>query len=123
MVDAKRFEATAQLAMSKHYGAALSEGQISGVPKKFDFVSSDRSIVGDAKFYSLVRGVFAPPAKYSVISEYVWLMQNCVASKSRFLVFGNDRRVPEGWLRRFGDLASGVKFFFLDSTGVVPDLN
>ncbi len=31
----------------------------------------------------------------------------------RFLVFGNDIRVPRLWLERYGHLAAGVTFFFL----------
>lgn len=30
----------------------------------------------------------------------------------KFLVFGNDRRVPEEWLARYGHLAGDVQFFF-----------
>jgi hypothetical protein len=34
--------------------------------------------------------------------------------RRRFLVFGQDRAVPEGWLGRFRPLLDGVEFWFLD---------
>ncbi len=38
------------------------------------------------------------------------------------LVFGNDRRVPERWLEKYGGLASDVAFYFLSDDGVLEDL-
>ena len=34
--------------------------------------------------------------------------------ENKFLVFGNDRRVPEEWLKRYGKLVKDVNFFFYD---------
>ena len=92
------------------------------MPKLWDLVSEDGSIVGDAKYYDLVRGVADPPAKFSVIAEHVWLLEKTGAQR-KFLVFGNDRRVPEEWLRRYGHLASAVEFFFIDHTGIAARLD
>jgi hypothetical protein len=117
---AAQFEALARSAMEKRYETTLRAGKVPGVPKRFDFVSADFSVVGDAKFYTLVRGAGTPPAKYSTIAEYVWLLEKTSASRT-FLVFGNDMRVPQGWLRRFADLTA-VEFLFVNDQGLVVDL-
>lgn len=116
VVSPTGFEKLAQRAMSDHYGTALAPASVAGVPKIFDLVSDDHRIVGDAKFYTLVQGERLPPAKFSIVAEHVWLLEktNC---ERRFLVFGNDRRVPERWLQRYGALASAVEFYFLDGDG------
>ena len=111
------FEKLAQIAMSAFFQTALAPRQVPGVPKMFDLVSTDNRIVGDAKFYTLVRGVGLPPAKFSVIAEHVWLLEKANADR-RFLVFGNDRRVPEEWLKRYGHLARDVEFYFIADDGV-----
>jgi hypothetical protein len=91
------------------------------VPKEFDLVSADRSIVGDAKYFTMVGGERLPPAKFSVIAEHVWFLQHASAMR-RFLVFGNDARVPQQWLKRYGSLAEGVEFYFLGWDGEVRTL-
>ncbi len=118
---AYEFENTSKEIMSRHYGVELKPGEIKGVKKLFDFVSSDGSIVGDAKFYTMVRGKSRPPAKLSVISEHVWLLENTKA-KRKFLVFGNDRRVPELWLHDYGNLKKDVDFYFIDEKGKLEEL-
>lgn len=107
--------------MSGHLGVSLGSGNVAGTPKRFDLVSPDGSIVGDAKYYTMVRGVAMPPAKRSVIAEYVWLLEHTDAER-RFLVFGNDRRVPEGWLRDYGHLVKGIDFYFIDADGGLEKL-
>jgi len=91
------------------------------VPKKFDFVSADSRVVGDAKWYKNVnlRGTTfkVPAAKWSTISEYVWLLQN-VDAEQVFLVFGNEIEVPERYLEKYGALVVPVEFYFLDGTGL-----
>jgi hypothetical protein len=112
------FEELAQKKMSDHFGVPLTTAEVPGVPKKFDMVSPDKEIVGDAKYFTLVRGQRLPPAKFSVIAEHVWLLEKTDAA-TKFLVFGNDRQVPELWLKRYGDLASGVAFYFLTDDGAL----
>jgi hypothetical protein len=116
------FEALAQRVMSEHYGVALAPGQVAGVPKQFDLVSADRQIVGDAKYYTLVRGQALPPAKFATIAEYVWLLEKSGALH-RFLVFGNDPNVPRWWLRKYGHLADTVEFYFLHEDGTLESLS
>ncbi|SET02411.1 hypothetical protein SAMN04488587_2005 [Methanococcoides vulcani] len=80
--------------MSKYYSKQLTSGKYPGVPKIFDMLSSDNEVVGDAKFYTMVRGNALPPAKFSTIAEHVWLLEKTKA-KHKFVIFGNDKRVPE----------------------------
>jgi hypothetical protein len=115
------FEKLAQQRMSQHFGISLARGRVSGVPKEFDLVSPDKRIVGDARYFTLVRGQRLPPAKFSVIAEHVWMLEK-TGAPTRFLLFGNDRRVPELWLKRFGNLVSGVAFYFLDDDGTLEPL-
>lgn len=110
------FEQLARWVMSDHYGMALAPGECDGVSKLFDMASEDRTVVGDAKYFSMVRGERLPPAKFSVIAEHVWLLEKTGADR-KFLVLGNDRRVPLKWLDRYGDLASDVAFYFLGDDG------
>lgn len=112
-LSALAFEERARQVMSDYYGVDLMPGIVSGVHKKFDLVSSDRQVIGDAKYYSLVRGVGRPAAKLATIAEYVWLLEKTGAPHT-FLVFGHDRRVPELWLKDYGSLLSGIKFYYLD---------
>ena len=108
--------------MRDFFGVKFRKGSVRGVPKKWDLVSFDGKIVGDAKFFSLVRGEKLPPAKFSNIAEHVWLLEK-VEADIKFLVFGNDRRVPEIWLERYGSLLERVRFFFIDhETGTVEEL-
>jgi hypothetical protein len=116
------FEVRARKTLEDHFGVELANGESSGVPKRFDYISSDQRIVGDAKFYSLVKGANIPPAKFSIIAEHVWLLERTGAERP-FLVFGNDRRVPELWLKRYGHLVGKVTFFFLDRQGELEVLS
>jgi hypothetical protein len=115
------FEKLAQQRMSEHFGVSLAPGTVQGVPKRFDLVSPDKAIVGDAKYFTLVRGQRLPPAKFSVIAEHVWLLGK-TGAPTRFLVFGNDRQVPELWLKRYASLASDVAFYFLSGDGTLEQL-
>ena len=110
------FEALTRRILGVRFGTVLSPGSVPGVRKRFDFVSPDRRIVGDAKFYSLVRGIARPPAKFATIAEHVWLLEK-TGAPTTFLVFGNDRQVPLWWLERYGNLLSGVVLYFLTEDG------
>ena len=108
----------AQQVMSAHFGVPLTPGEVRGVPKRFDLVSPNQNIVGDAKYFSLVRGQRLPPAKFSTIAEHVWLLEKTGVPVT-FLVFGNDRQVPLLWLKRYGALVSSVTFYFLTDDGAL----
>jgi hypothetical protein len=115
------FEELARVTLGQRYGTSLAPGSLAPVPKRFDFVSPDQRIVGDAKYYTLVGGIGLPPAKFSIIAEHVWLLERTGAAV-QFLVFGNDRGVPVQWLKRYGHLAPEVAFYFLTDSGEVEDL-
>jgi len=117
----RQFEEFARKIMTRHFGVKLTEENPRGFPKKFDVVSSDEKIVGDAKFLTLVHGKNLPPAKFMEIAGHVWLLEK-VKTKRRFLVFGNQKRVPEWWLVKYGDLVQNVEFYFIDDKGDVERL-
>jgi hypothetical protein len=116
------FEQLARKIMEQRFRRSLAPKRMLDVPKTFDLVSEDDRIVGDAKYLTLVRGERLPPAKFSVIAEYVWLLEKTSAD-TKFLVFGNDRRVPAKWLKQYGHLASDVLFYFLTDDGKLEDLS
>jgi len=117
----KEFEEFARKIMSKYFGKQLSERNPRGFPKKFDMVSANEEIVGDAKFLTLVHREKMPPAKFMEIAGHVWLLEK-VNAKRRFLVFGNQKRVPEWWLEKYGNLVHNVEFYFIDNEGNVERL-
>jgi len=118
----KEFEHLARQVMSRYLGTTLVEKNPQGFPKKFDMVSSQDEIVGDAKFLTLVRGENLPPAKFMEIAGHVWLLEK-VSAKRRFLVFGNQREVPVWWLSKYGKLVQNVEFYFVDEAGRVERLH
>jgi hypothetical protein len=120
-VTAARFEALASRVLSARYGVVLARGIVSGVRKKFDFVSPDHQVIGDAKYYTRVGGIGLPPAKFSIIAEHVWLLEK-TGTRTQFLVFGNERAVPELWLERYGNLVSSVTMYFLSDKGQLEQL-
>jgi hypothetical protein len=117
----KKFEEIARKAMSNHFGVKLLEKKPKGFPKRFDLVSPDESIVGDAKYLTLVHGTGFPPAKMMEITGHVWLLEN-VNAKTRFLVFGNQRDVPKIWLQKYGSYKKNVDFYFVDDNGNLDKL-
>jgi hypothetical protein len=112
----RAFEELARGVMSDHFGVPLGPGEVPGVPKRFDLISPDKQIVGDAKYFTLVQGQRLPPAKFSIIAEHVWLLEK-TGTRQTFLVFGNDPDVPKLWLARYGGLATTVAFYFLTDDG------
>ena len=116
------FETLARRVLGAEYGVALWPGSVPGVRKRFDFVSPDQQVIGDAKYYTRVGGVGLPPAKFSIITEHVWLLEK-TGARTRFLVFGNDQVVPTLWLERYGNLISRVTFYFLSDDGQLEHVN
>ncbi len=119
-MTSREFEVMACRVMAEHYGVKWTS-VAQGLIKKFDMVSQDHLVIGDAKYYSLVNGVSMPPAKLSVIAEHVWLLEKILA-QHRFLVFGNQIEVPQMWLKRYGHLCPDIEFFFLAEDGTLEVL-
>ncbi len=80
---------------------------------KFDLVSTDSQIVGDAKW---LKNISVPAAKWQTIAECIWLLQKVPAQRV-FMVFGQDAEVAERYLRRVGPLTAPLEFYFLDGSG------
>ncbi len=57
-----------------------------------------------------------PPAKFMEIAGHMWLLEHLPARR-KFLVFGNQREVPETWLNKYGKLVKTVEFYFLSDDG------
>ena len=121
LMNWKRFEDIARKKMSQYFGVELVEKNPKGFPKKFDMVSLNDSIVGDAKFLSLVKRAKYPPAKIMEITGHVWLLEK-VQATTRFLVFGNQKEVPLLWLKKYGTYNNLVDFYFIDDKGKVKKL-
>ena len=117
----QQFEELAKESMSQYFGVSLEEKNPRGFPKRFDMVSSDEMIVGDAKFLTLVHRQKFPPAKMMEITGHVWLLEK-VQAKTRFIVFGNQIEVPLLWLKKFGTYNNSVDFYFIDDKGKVKKL-
>jgi hypothetical protein len=122
-IDSGRsFEDHARRVCSALWGVPLGSAVVEvapGLGHQFDLVSLDAKIVGDAKWF---KNLPVPAAKWSVIAEYVWLLQHVAAAEKRFLVFGQDREVPQRWLVRFRPLIGDVEFFFLDDSSHLTQL-
>ena len=112
----KQFELKARKVFSKEFSVLLQPGHVDDVRKEWDLVSEDGSIVGDAKYYTLVKGKRLPPAKFATIAEHVWLLEK-TSAKIKFLVFGNQIEVPLKWLEKYGNLVDQIQFFFMDDNG------
>ena len=110
----KEFEDLARKIMTRCFGVRLIEKNPEGFPKRFDMVSSDENIIGDAKYLTLVHREKFPPAKMMEIAGHVWLLEK-VNAKTRFLVFGNQRSVPEKWLEKYGNYVQNIDFYFIDA--------
>lgn len=120
--DSALFEQRARRVLSRYYDVELAPGSVAPVHKRFNLVSPDGQVVGDARYFPLIAGSRRPSAKLAAISEYVWLLEKTQAPKT-FLVFGNDLRVPSLWLRGYGNLLNGVKFYFLDDDDRLQQLS
>lgn len=119
--NAKEFEELARRVMSEYFGVRLEKRRKPGWPKEFDLVSPDYRVVGDAKYYTMVGRKHLPPAKFAIISEHVWMLEN-IDADIKFLVFGNDKRVPLEWLKRYGKMIKTVKFYFINNKGQAEEL-
>jgi hypothetical protein len=115
------FASVVRRILEQRYRTELPSAVVPEVPKRFDFVSTDRQIIGMAHYYPRTDGTGLPPAKFSIIAEHVWLLEKTAASQA-FLVFGSDREVPRLWLERYGHLAPDATFYFLAPDGTLETL-
>lgn len=108
----KQFETEAKEFLSRKWCVELEERKvkIGEAFKKFDMVSEDESLIGDAKY---MKNIPVPAAKWSDISECVWLLQKTNA-KRKFMVFGQDREIAERYLKRWSSIVKDIEFYFFD---------
>lgn len=118
----REFEDLARVTMSRPLDVEMEERIPAGSPKRFDMVDLTGQIVGDAKYLTLVHGKKLPPAKFMEIAGHVWLLEQIPMARRRFLVFGNQKRVPEWWLEKYGMLVKKVEFYFLKDDGTLEQL-
>lgn len=104
--------------MSEIYGTPLRALLMAPVDRCFDLVSSDKKICGEVNYFALVRGLGSPIAKLALIGEQMWLLER-TAAKKKFLLFGNDPKMPALWLQRYGHIQRSIDFFFMSDSGVL----
>jgi hypothetical protein len=111
----REFEVYARHYFSELWNTELLERSVDvgGVSWRFDLVSDDGAIVGDAKY---LKNIAVPAAKWQGISECIWLLQHAQADRV-FMVFGRDVEVASRYLKRMRPLTGPVEFFFLDGEG------
>ncbi len=115
---AKKFETEVRDFLSDKTGLHLMSKEVtfsSDANRKHscDIVSQNNQVVGDAKY---LRNIPIPAAKYDNITAYIHFLQN-IEAHTKFLVFGENKELPNRWLKRFENLAEGVEFYFYaDST-------
>jgi hypothetical protein len=116
VTDWRTFEQYARRYFSQLWGTELAERSVrvgDAVPWKFDLVSPDSQIVGDAKW---LKNIPVPAAKWQAIAEYLWLLQK-VRAERVFMVFGQDVEVAERYLKRVRPLTAPIEFYYLDGHG------
>ena len=116
MMDWKEFQEFASREMSRHFGVEFAERYPAGFPKRFDMVSPDEQLIGDAKYFTWVHSTDVQPANFMEIAGQLWWLEQ-VSAKQKFLVFGNQRDVVEMWLKKYGRLVKIVEFYFLSDDG------
>jgi hypothetical protein len=111
----QQFERKARDFLSQYFGVKLRPGMFPSISKLFDYVSPDKTIVGEAKYLSLGKGRIQP-AKLAAISEAVWFLEK-IEARHKFLIFGSAKEIPLKWLQRYGSLINNISFYFWDEMG------
>lgn len=115
------FASLAQRIFGARSGTTLSSGVVPGARQRFDFVSPDGRIDGDTYVAPPLGGGVPASVMFSPIAERVLPLEK-TGAPTTFLVFGNDRQVPNLWLERYGSFLSNVTFYFLTDGGQVEEL-
>ena len=55
------------------------------------------------------------------ITGHVWLLER-VNAKTHFLVFGNQKEVPNLWLEKYGKYKQNVTFYFISKDGTLEKI-
>jgi hypothetical protein len=112
----KDFVERAREVMVEFYGRPLKPRRIGGT-QFWDYVSSDGTIVGDARWFGQVV-----PVARAFVSEAVWLLEK-VGAVQKFIIFGGEVEVPRQWLELWATLCpEDIHLFYLDNTGELHEL-
>jgi hypothetical protein len=115
--SSKSFGELAMMSMSMSLAIGLTPGRLDGCPRELPLVSEDGKVAGDLRFMKMTSGRKTPSAKHSAISEAV-LFLGCTKADRLFIAFGNDRAVPESWLRKYRMvLGNRFRFYFIHASG------
>ena len=88
--------------------------KINGKTKKFDFVDSKNKIVGDSKYYSFTKTGKRPSAKFSILNEYIWLLQKLPLNWKKFIVIGKDEILVKKYVDEYLPWLEGIKIYYSD---------
>ena len=112
------FEENARRAIEEKLKIELPSGKvnINGKYKNFDLVNLENKVVGDVKNYKTTSGGNRPSAKFSVLNEYVWLMQllekfDNIKWKKLFVV-GEDLDMIKQYIKEFDKWLDDIEFYY-----------
>jgi glutathione peroxidase-family protein len=88
--------------------------KINGKTKKFDFVNLENNIVGDAKYYSFTKTGKRPSAKFSILNEYIWLLQKLPSNWKKFIVIGKDETLVKKYVNEYLPWLEGITIYYSD---------
>ena len=119
------FEEKARRAIEEELKMELPGGKvnINGKYKNFDLVNSQKKVVGDVKHYKATSGGNRPSAKFSILNEYVWLMQlleQFDGSKwKKLFVVGEDLEMIKKYITEFEKWLGDIEFYYYsEGTGI-----
>ena len=115
------FENKARTAIEKELGTKLPSGflNINGKMKNFDLINEKLRIVGDIKNYKKTSGGNRPSAKFSILNEYVWLMQLLEKYDNKewkkLFVIGEDLTMLKDYVKEFEKWLGNIEFYFFST--------
>ncbi len=113
----KGFKEFARQKMSVLLETTLRRKAVNRVPRPFDMVSDDETIVGEIMSLKSIKGRKTPLSKFTLIDQRLWFLQATGAPK-RFLVVGGDREVIEAWLKRYRRMLDWhYRVYYIDQSG------
>ena len=119
------FEEKARRAIEEELKMELPGGKvnINGKYKNFDLVNSQKKVGGDVKHYKTTSGGNRPSAKFSILNEYVWLMQlleQFDGSKwKKLFVVGEDLEMIKKYITEFEKWLGDIEFYYYsEETGI-----
>ncbi len=111
------FEDNIRRLVEKLYQTSFPKGEfvrINGKTKKFDFVDLKHGIVGDCKRYGFTKTGKRPSAKFSILNEYVWLLQKLSPHWKKFIVIGDNESLVRKYVNEYAPWLDEVTIFFSD---------